>query len=225
MLKELEKNLGYKFKNLKYLEAALTHSSYSNEVGGDVKNYERLEFLGDSVLSIVTSDYIFRHCPQFPEGELTKLRAALVCEKTLCEFSKSFNVGRYLRLGRGERKSGGETRPSILADVFESITAAIYLDGGMEFAEKFILRFIIPEISSPHIKSLRDYKTDLQEVVQKSPEDVIEYVQVGEVGPAHNKTFTVEVRLDDNVIGRGEGRSKKDAEQQAAKEALSLMGY
>lgn len=225
MFEELERDIGYKFSNIKYLNIAITHSSYSNESGGRSKNYERLEFLGDSVLSLITSDYIFRNCPQLPEGELTKLRASLVCEKTLCEFSKSFNLGKYLKLSRGEKRSGGETRASILADVFESITAAIYLDGGLENAKKFVLKFIIPEIKSPHIRNLRDYKTDLQEIVQKNPDDMIEYVLVSEKGPDHNKFFTVEVLLDNNVIGCGEGKSKKEAEQQAAKEALSLMGY
>lgn len=224
MLEELEKSIGYKFVNRKYLSIALTHSSYSNESNGKYKNYERLEFLGDSVLSLITSDYIFKHCPEFPEGELTKLRASLVCEKTLCEFSKRMKVGKYLKLSKGEKKSGGAERPSILADVFESITAAIYLDGGMKFARKFVLKFIVPEIKNPHIRNVRDYKTDLQEIAQKSPDDIIEYVLVGESGPDHNKSFKVEVLLDNNVIGSGVGKSKKEAEQQAAKEALSLMG-
>lgn len=224
MLEELEKNIGYNFSDKIYLKIALTHSSYSNESNGKLKSYERLEFLGDSVLGIVTSDYIFKNCPELPEGDLSKLRASLVCEKTLCEFSKKLDVGQYLRLSRGEKRSGGENRSSILADVFESITAAIYLDGGLEAAKKFILRFIEQEIKSPHLKSMRDYKTDLQEIVQKNPEDKIEYVLVDESGPDHDKSFIVEVRLDENVIGRGVGKSKKEAEQKAAKEALSLMG-
>lgn len=224
MLEQLEKSIGYKFVNRKYLSIAITHSSYSNESSNKCKNYERLEFLGDSVLSIITSDYIFRHCPEFPEGELTKLRASLVCEKTLCEFSKSIEVGKYLKLSKGEKKSGGAERISILADVFESIIAAIYLDGGLECARKFVLKFIVPEIKDPHIRSTRDYKTDLQEIVQKNPDDTIEYVLVGETGPDHNKMFNVEVLLDNNVIGHGTGKSKKEAEQKAAKEALSLMG-
>lgn len=224
MLEQLEKNIGYVFKNKKYLNIALTHSSYSNEASGKIKSYERLEFLGDSVLSIITSDYIFRHCPEFPEGELSKLRASLVCEKTLCGFSKTLDVGKHLKLSKGEKRSGGEKRASILADVFESITAAIYLDGGMENAKKFVLKFIVPEIKNPHIRNTRDYKTDLQEIVQQNPEDKIEYVLVGESGPDHDKSFIVEVLLDENVIGRGTGKSKKEAEQKAAKEALSLMG-
>ncbi len=224
MLEDLEKNIGYCFSNKTYLKIALTHSSYSNESNGKLKSYERLEFLGDSVLGIVTSDYIFKNCPELPEGELSKLRASLVCEKMLCEFSKKLDVGKYLRLSRGEKKSGGETRASLLADVFESITAAIYLDGGLEEARKFILKFIKKEIKSPHLKTMRDYKTDLQEIVQKNPEDKIEYVLVDESGPDHDKSFSVEVRLDENVIGKGEGKSKKEAEQKAAKKALSMMG-
>ncbi len=224
MLDQLEEKIGYKFNNRKYLLIALTHSSYSNESNGKLKSYERLEFLGDSVLSIITSDYIFRNCPEFPEGELSKLRASLVCERTLCEFSKKLDLGKYLKLSRGEKRSGGEKRSSILADVFESITAAIYLDSGLEDAKNFVLKFIVPEIKNPTVRNIRDYKTDLQEIVQKNPEDKIEYVLVGESGPDHNKFFSVEVLLDENVIGRGTGRSKKEAEQQAAKEALSLMG-
>lgn len=224
MLDQLEEKIGYKFNNRKYLLIALTHSSYSNESNGKLKSYERLEFLGDSVLSIITSDYIFRNCPEFPEGELSKLRASLVCERTLCEFSRKLDLGKYLKLSRGEKRSGGEKRSSILADVFESITAAIYLDSGLEDAKNFVLKFIVPEIKNPTVRNIRDYKTDLQEIVQKNPEDKIEYVLVGESGPDHNKFFSVEVLLDENVIGRGTGRSKKEAEQQAAKEALSLMG-
>lgn len=225
MFEQLEQDIGYKFSNKKYLHIALTHSSYANECNNKIKNYERLEFLGDSVLGIITSDYIFRNCPEFPEGKLSKLRASLVCEKTLCEFSKSLHVDKYIKLSKGERRSGGDKRASILADVFESITAAIYLDGGIENAKKFVLKFIIPEIKKPTIRNTRDYKTDLQEIVQKNPEDYIEYVLADEKGPDHDKVFTVEVLLDNNVVGKGTGKSKKEAEQQAAKEALSLMGY
>lgn len=224
MIEQLEEKIGYKFSNKKYLGIALTHSSCSNESNGRLKSYERLEFLGDSVLGIITSDYIFRNCPEFPEGELSKLRASLVCEKTLCEFSKTLNLGEYIKFSKGEKRSGGDKRASILADVFESITGAIYIDGGLENAKKFVLKFIKPEIKNPHLRSTRDYKTDLQEIVQKNPEDKIEYCLVNESGPDHDKSFSVEVLLDNNVIGRGIGKSKKEAEQQAAKEALSLMG-
>ena len=160
-----------------------------------------------------------------PEGELTKLKASLVCEKALCGFSRELGVGDYLRLSRGEQNSGGRTRSSILADAFEAIIAAIYLDGGMEEARKFILRFTVPLMNAPRPKAFRDYKTVLQEIVQQNPEEHIEYVLVGESGPDHNKHFVMEVHLNHNVIGKGGGHSKKEAEQQAAREALELMGY
>lgn len=224
-MRELEKRIGYHYKNLSYLENALTHSSYANEVRHGVKSNERLEFLGDSVLSVVVSDYLYRHCPEMPEGELSKLRAALVCEKSLCRFSKSLGVGDCLHLSRGERNLKGSERPSILADAFEAIIASIYLDGGMEQARKFILRFIEPEIKNPKPRAFKDYKTTLQEIVQKNPEEHLSYVLIGEQGPDHDKHFVVEVHLNNNVIGKGGGRSKKEAEQQAAREALELMGY
>ncbi len=224
-MKELEKRIGYHYRNLSYLENALTHSSYANEVRHGVKSNERLEFLGDAVLSIVVSDYLFRHCPEMPEGELSKLRASLVCEKSLCRFSRSLGVGDCLKLSRGEKNLKGNERPSILADAFEAIIASIYLDGGMEQAKKFILRFVEPEIRSPRPKAFKDYKTTLQEIIQKNPEEHLCYVLIGEEGPDHDKHFSVEVHLNNNVIGRGGGRSKKEAEQQAAREALELMGY
>ena len=224
-MQELEKKIGYKYKNIRYLENALTHSSYANEVRHGTNSNERLEFLGDAVLSIVVSDYIYRNCPDLPEGELSKLRAALVCEKSLCRFSRTLGVGSYLKLSKGERNLGGSDRPSILADAFEAIIASIYLDGGMDEAKKFILSFVEPEIRNPKPKSFKDYKTTLQEIIQKNPEERLEYVLTGSQGPDHNKHFFVEVHLNNNVIGRGGGRSKKEAEQQAAREALELMGY
>ncbi len=225
MTEELENLLGYTFKNKKYINTALTHSSYSNESNGRYKSYERLEFLGDSILGLITSEYIFIHCPSFPEGDLTKLRASLVCEKTLFKFSQSINIGKYLKLSKGERRSGGENRMSILADVFESTVAAIYLDGGISEAQKFVLKFIKPELINLDIHKIRDYKTDLQEICQKNPEEVIEYILIDESGPDHNKVFSVEVRINNNPIGKGIGKSKKEAEQNAAKEALKMMGY
>ena len=221
----LEKNLGYKFKNAAYLSTALTHSSYANESKAKISNNERLEFLGDAVLSIVVSDYIFAHCPNFPEGDLTKLRAALVCEKSLCKFSKSLNVGDFLKLSHGEQNSDGAKRPSILADAFEAIIAAIYLDGGLESAREFILPFIIPEVKNPQLNTFKDYKTQLQEIIQQNQGEIIRYNLVDETGPDHNKRFWVEVCLNNNVIGKGDGKSKREAEQCAAKEALKLMGY
>lgn len=224
-LDELENTIEYKFKNIKLLKNALTHSSYANESKHGDKSNERLEFLGDSVLSIVVSDYIFKNCPNYPEGDLSKLRAALVCEKTLSKFARTIHLGDFIRLSHGEANLHGNERPSILADAFEALIAAIYLDGGIEPAGRFIMDFVKPEIDSPRSFSFKDYKTILQEIIQKNPEEKITYVLVGESGPDHDKHFTVEVRLNSNKIGKGGGRSKKEAEQQAAREALELMGY
>lgn len=224
-MKELEKKLNYKFKNISYLENAVTHSSYANERKKHLKSNERLEFLGDAVLSIIVSYYIYLNCPDLPEGDLTKLRSSLVCEKTLCKFSKSLGVGDYLLLSKGETHSNGRRRPSILADAFEAIIASIYIDGGIDAAREFVLRFIIPEIENPEPKLFKDYKTCLQELIQKNREEYLEYVLVSESGPDHNKHFVIEVHLNNNVIGKGGGKSKKEAEQEAAREALELMGY
>ena len=225
MVEELENKIGYTFKNRKLLKIALTHSSFANESGGKFVSYERLEFLGDSVLGIITSDYIFRTFPHLPEGELTKLRATLVCEKQLCVFSQELGLKKFIKLSRGERHCMGQNRPSILADVFEAICAAIYLDSGMEEAKNFVLKFIVPAVKNPKIQNAKDYKTDLQEIVQKNPGETIEYVLIKEEGPDHDKKFTVEAKISNNPVGRGSGKSKKEAEQHAAKAALSLMGY
>lgn len=223
---ELEDKIGYHFKNKELLKEALTHSSYANERRAQhVKYNERLEFLGDAVLSIVVSDYIFRNCPELPEGELTKLRAALVCERSLFEFAGQIDLGSYLWLSRGERHNGGAERPSIVSDAFEALIAAIYIDGGIEPAAKHILNFVIPAIKNAKKKPVKDYKTTLQEIIQKNPGERLEYVLVSESGPDHNKHFVFEVHLNSNIIGRGGGKSKKEAEQQAAREALELMGY
>ena len=222
---KLEASVGYRFHNISLLKNAMTHSSYANENKSPMGSNERLEFLGDSVLGIVVADYLYKNCPHLPEGELTKLRAALVCEKACCGFSRQMNVGDYLLLSHGEQNSGGRTRSSILADAFEAVIAAIYLDGGMEEARSFILRFVKPMLQTARPKPFKDYKTMLQEIIQKNPEESLEYVLTGESGPDHNKHFTVEVHLNSNVIGKGGGRSKKEAEQQAAREALELMGY
>ena len=220
----LMQEIGYTFKNIGLLEKALTHSSFANEGRGSREHYERLEFLGDSVLGFIIARYLFDK-DRGPEGELTKLRAAVVCEKALCSYSKQLGLGRYMRLGRGEEHSGGRERPSILADMYEAVLAAIYLDGGMEPAEKFVLRFIIPEAETQRRRHFKDYKTALQEIVQQNPGERLEYVLSGESGPDHNKTFITEVHLNSNVIGVGRGHSKKESEQQAAREALKLMGY
>ena len=222
---EIESKIGYTFKNKKYLNTSLTHSSYANESKGSVKSNERLEFLGDAVLSIIVSDYIFKNCPSMPEGELTKIRASLVCEKSLKEFSKQLDLGKHLMLSHGEKRSNGAQRPSILADAFEALLAAIYLDSDMETARNFVLRFIIPIINNPKPKLFKDYKTELQEIIQRNPQEKLEYVLIKETGPDHNKHFVVEVHLNSNVIGKGGGKSKKEAEQQAARLALELMGY
>jgi len=220
-----EQIIGYSFKDKSLLEQTLSHSSYANEKKNAGGSNERLEFLGDSVLSIVVSDYLYKHFTQVAEGELTKLRASLVCEKSLHVFAQQIHLGDFLRLGKGEENTGGRERPSILADAFEAVIAAIYLDGGMEPASKHILRFMPEDIEHGKKPVYSDYKTVLQEIVQKNPEEKVEYVLIGEEGPDHNKRFVVEVRLNSQVIGKGKGRSKKEAEQLAAKEALALMGY
>lgn len=221
----LEKRLDYKFKNINLLKNALTHSSYANEMRkGNVSN-ERLEFLGDSVLSLIVSEHIYKNFSKMPEGELTKLRASLVCEKALCSFARELKLGDYLLLGKGEEKGGGRERDSILADAFEAVLAAIYLDGGFEPARKYVMNFVLRELEhSSDDEIFKDYKTLLQEIIQKNPEEAVNYVTTGEEGPDHNKKFTVEVRLNSNVIGVGTGKNKKRAEQMAAKQALELMG-
>ncbi len=223
-MKALETNLGYNFKNKALLTNALTHSSYANEVRNGTTSNERLEFLGDSVLSIIVADYLYHKFNNMPEGELTKLRASLVCEKSLCAFSRELGIGEFLLLGKGEEKGGGRERDSILADAFEAVLAAIYLDGGMEIAKKHVLRFVLPELSHTNDEVFKDYKTALQEIIQRNPEENVTYILTGESGPDHNKCFEVEVHLNSNVIGKGTGKSKKAAEQAAAKEALTLMG-
>lgn len=222
---EFEKKIGYTFKNKDLLFEALSHSSFANENKRQRHSNERLEFLGDSVLSIVVSRYLFDHFKHLPEGELTKIRASLVCESALFEFSHKIELGNYIMLGRGEENSGGRERPSIVSDAFEAVIAAVYLDGGIEAAKKYVLGFMPKDIDSKRSSTLHDYKTILQEIVQKNPEEKVEYVLKEQTGPDHDKAFVVQVFLNSNVIGEGKGHSKKQAEQQAAKEALELMGY
>ena len=215
-----EQKINYEFKNKEYILEALTHSSYSNEN----KNYpfnERLEFLGDSVLSIVISDYLFKKETKLPEGELTKIRANIVCEESLSEVSKNIHLGKYMLLGKGEEATGGRERISILADALEAVIAAIYLDGGIKCAREFILTNM-EKIINDSIKGkiFRDYKTCLQEVLQSNGENNIWYKLIEEKGPDQNKRFVMEVGINDTVLGVGEGKSKKDAEQVAAKCAL-----
>jgi len=221
----LEQKIEYTFKNKELIHQALSHSSYANEKKIPGGSNERLEFLGDSVLSIVVSEYLYTHLTHIAEGELTKLRASLVCEKSLHIFARQINLGEFLLLGKGEENTGGRERPSILADAFEAVIAAIYLDGGLEAASRHILRFMPEDIQHQKKPAFNDFKTILHEIVQKNPEEKVEYILAGEEGPDHNKRFVVEVCLNSNVIGKGKGKSKKEAEQLAAKEALELMGY
>ncbi len=223
-MNRLEENLRYKFKNLELLKNALTHSSYANETHNNHSSNERLEFLGDSVLSIIVSKFLYETYPKMPEGQLTKLRASLVCEKALYAFSKELEIGDFLFLGKGEEQTGGRTRVSILADAFEAVLAAMYLDGGIEVARNHVLRFVKSELKNREEDDFKDYKTSLQEIVQRNPEERLSYVLIAESGPDHDKKFTVEVHLNSNVIGTGTGKSKKQAEQNAAKQALTLMG-
>ena len=222
-IQQLQDTIGYKFHNPVFLEVALTHSSYANEVKHQLKYNERQEFLGDAVLSIIVSDYLFNNYT-VPEGELTKLRAAIVCEKSLDVMANKIHLGEYLRLGRGEEMTGGRTRPSIIADAFEALIAAIYLDSGIESARAFVLPFVTEMLEHEDSLSFKDNKTILQEIIPQNPEEKLVYKLVGEKGPDHDKRFVVDVMLNSNVIGKGEGRSKKNAEQMAAKEALELMG-
>ena len=219
---ELEKIIGYKFNNENLLKTALTHSSYANEHSDYFHCNERLEFLGDSVLGFITAEYIYAQFPDLPEGELTKKRAYAVCETTLAEYANEISLGSFLLLGNGEKHSGGDKRPSILSDAFEALLAAVYLDGGIENAKKFVLSFISAAVSEK--PQFKDYKTTLQEVIQQNPEEKLTYTVTDESGPDHEKSFTVEVYLNSNRIGKGTGRSKKQAEQNAAREALELMG-
>ena len=223
-LAAFEEKIGYSFKNKNLLHEALSHSSYANECKKGRNSNERLEFLGDSVLSIVISEHLFNHFKHLPEGELTKIRASLVCEKALFEFSKQISLGDFILLGKGEENTGGRNRPSIVSDAFEAVIAAVFLDGGMEAAREYVLGFIPKDLDRSSVKKLQDYKTILQEIIQRNPEEKVEYVLRSQSGPDHDRHFVVEVCLNTNVIGHGEGHSKKQAEQQAAKEALRLMG-
>lgn len=214
--------LGYTFKNEALIREALTHSSYSNENHG-VRCNERLEFFGDSVLGLLTSEYLFTKYPDLPEGDLTRIRAAAVCEDSLSEISRDIGIGEFLLLGHGEMQSGGRDRKSILADAFEAVLAAIYIDGGRQEAEKFLYPRLIPRIEVSASRT-GDFKSLLQQFVQQTPGEVLTYRLCGEEGPSHDKTFHVEALLGANVIGKGTGKSKRTAEQEAAYDALTLFG-
>ena len=220
----LEERLGYSFRNRALLETALTHSSYANEnrASGIVCN-ERLEFLGDSVLGVTVADFLYRHFPDMPEGRMTRLRAELVCEQSLHRVALELHLGDYLRLGKGEEHNGGRKRASILSDAVEAVIAAMYLDAGMETAAGFIHRCLLDDIRAIETPTFTDYKTSLQELVQRHSGQVLSYELVGEEGPDHAKTFRVQVCLNGDPIGRGIGRTKMEAEQTAAANALEAL--
>ena len=220
-LKEFQKMIGYEFKKEQLLRQALTHSSYANEKHmKKLSDNERLEFLGDAVLEIVSSEFLYHNYEKLPEGELTKLRASIVCEPTLALCTEELRLGDYLYLGRGEDLTGGRKRKSILSDALEAVIGAIYLDGGFANAKEFILKYILTDIENK--KLFYDSKTILQEVVQSNHQQ-LEYVLIGETGPDHNKSFTVEVHIDEKRISEGIGHTKKAAEQEAAYKALILL--
>ena len=219
-MRAIEDKLGYVFKNRGLLINALTHSSYANENRGrSCESNERLEFLGDSVLGLVVADALYRRCPELPEGRMTRLRAQLVCEESLHSVATRLGLGEYIRLGRGEEHTGGRSRASILADATEALIAAMYLDGGMEVARDFITRYILSGRENGYV-AFGDSKTELQELVQKKSGSVLSYELLAESGPDHDKTFTSQVSLNGRPIGSGEGRTKKEAEQAAARAAL-----
>ena len=223
MINELENAIGYQFRNITLLQNALSHSSYANERWHDsLKSNERLEFLGDSVLGMLVADYLYRNFPDRPEGELTRMRADMVCEKTLATVANRLNLGKHLLLGKGEEQGGGRKRDSILADAVESVIAACYLDGGMDAAVQFIQKFILVNVPVTKLHNA-DYKTALQELVQQKKNQVLSYHLVGESGPDHDKEFCVELTLNDEVVGKGTGSSKKRAEQAAARAAMEKL--
>lgn len=223
MINELETAIGYRFHNIQLLRSALTHSSYANERWhNSLLSNERLEFLGDSVLGMLVADYLYRTFPDRPEGELTRMRADMVCEKALATAANSISLGNHLLLGHGEERLGGRSRESILADAMESVIAACYLDGGLEAAHAIVEKFILVRVPVTKLQNV-DYKTQLQELVQQKKNQVLTYALVGESGPDHDKRFDVEVSLNGKVVGSGFGKSKKRAEQDAAHSAIETL--
>lgn len=223
MIKDLETAIGYRFRNITLLQNALAHSSYANERWhNSLMSNERLEFLGDSILGMLVADHLYRNFPDRPEGELTRMRADMVCERALAQIAQRIGLGEHLLLGKGEEQSGGRSRDSILADAVESVIAACYLDGGMDAAKQFVQKFVLEQMSIAPVNN-KDYKTALQERVQQKRNQVLAYALVGESGPDHDKHFEVELTLNGEVIGRGVGSSKKRAEQDAARVALENM--
>lgn len=223
---ELEKKIGYVFRNKDFVLTALTHSSFVNETKQRTaySSNERLEFLGDSILSVIVSEHIYRSLPELDEGYLTRIRANVVCENSLSEFAREIDLGSYLRMGHGEAVSNGRDRKSTVADAFEALLAAIYLDGGMEQAKRFLMPRIKGAISKLAKGGNEDYKSRLQKIVQQTPEELLEYVPVSEEGPPHDRVFTFRVMLNSNCLGEGRGRTKREAEQHAAREALAVLG-
>lgn len=224
VLDEVQGKIAYAYKNISLLKEALAHSSYANEHRADnVRDNERLEFLGDAILDLIISEYLFKKYPEMPEGDLSKLRASIVCEASLAQVAKEINLGEYILLGKGEERTGGRDRASILADAFEALTGSLFVDGGLEIAKKFLTDTLVKKVEK--IKSLEDiytdYKTLLQECVQRCSNNPISYKVVAEVGPDHDKHFQVEVWHEDSCLGTGTGKSKKEAEQDAAKSALN----
>ena len=223
MIKDLEVAIGYRFQNITLLQNALTHSSYANERWhNSLLSNERLEFLGDSILGLVVAEHLYRKFPNRPEGDLTRIRADMVCEASLAAVADKLNLGEHLLLGHGEERFGGRSRASILADAVESIIAASFLDGGMEAARAFIARFILSNVPTEKLHNA-DYKTALQELVQQKKNQVLRYVLTGQSGPDHDKQFSVQVELNGNVVGTGIGSSKKRAEQEAARQAMEKL--
>lgn len=221
-LEKLEQKIGYVFHDSVYLKQAMTHSSYANEKKiYKIKDYERLEFLGDAVLELVSSEFLFQAHPELPEGKLTKLRSSCVCEPALAYCARDIELEKYMFLGKGEEATGGRNRDSIISDVCEALIGAIYLDGGFANAKEFILKFILSDLEDKQL--FYDSKTILQEIVQRDNKGVLHYELVKEEGPDHDKVFVVEAKMDEKVIGSGTGRTKKAAEQQAAYQAIHLL--
>ena len=223
MIKDLERAIGYQFRNITLLQNALTHSSYANERWHDsLMSNERLEFLGDSILGMVVAEYLYATFPDRPEGELTRMRADMVCEQALASIANRLDLGEHLLLGHGEEQCGGKRRVSILADAVESVIAACFLDGGMDAAKRFIKQYVLCNVPVTRLHNV-DYKTALQELVQKKKDQTLCYELIGESGPDHDKRFTVAVYLNGQKVGEGIGSSKKRAEQEAAHGALETL--
>ena len=221
-MEELEQQIGYVFRDKQLLRQALTHSSFTNEQKiNKTQDYERLEFLGDAVLELVSSEYLYQQHAQVPEGELTKRRASVVCEPSLAFCARDIDLGKYIRLGKGEEATGGRKRDSIISDVMEAVIGAIYLDGGMEPARKHIMKYILSDLDDKQL--FFDSKSNLQELIQGKLKKEFSYILIEESGPEHDKTFWVEVRMEGECLGKGAGRTKKAAEQQAAYQALLLL--